>query len=206
MIEYNIRREKGKKYLFIIPLLLFAIDYLLIHFHFIDPIDQIVYQLIQLIKCDVMTEFFKICSFLGSTYFYVGIIIFLLFIKNKKIFYTAGHLLIAQGLNRIIKAIVKRPRPPRRLQLVTETNYSFPSGHSMVSTGFYGLLIYLIYKNVENKKIKYPLIVALSILILLIGISRVYLGAHYATDVIGGWIIGILYLVIFIKYVQNKAT
>ena len=76
----------------------------------------------------------------------------------------------------------------------------------MVSTGFYGLLIYLIYKNVENKKIKYPLIVALSILILLIGISRVYLGAHYATDVIGGWIIGILYLVIFIKYVQNKAT
>ena len=75
----------------------------------------------------------------------------------------------------------------------------------MVATGFYGFLIYLIYKNVENKKIKYPLIVMLSILILLIGISRVYLGAHYATDVIGGWIIGIVYLAFFIKYAYKKA-
>ena len=57
---------------------------------------------------------------------------------------------------------------------------------------------------VKNKKIKYPLIVFLSILILLIGISRIYLGAHYATDVIGGWIIGAVYLAFFIKYGYKK--
>ena len=74
----------------------------------------------------------------------------------------------------------------------------------MVATGFYGFLIYLIYKEVKNKKIKYPLIVFLSILILLIGISRIYLGAHYATDVIGGWIIGAVYLAFFIKYGYKK--
>ena len=74
----------------------------------------------------------------------------------------------------------------------------------MVATGFYGFLIYLIYKEVKNKKIKYPLIVFLSILILLIGISRIYLGAHYATDVIGGWIIGAVYLDFFIKYGYKK--
>ena len=97
----------------------------------------------------------------------------------------------------------------------------------MVATGFYGFLIYLVYKNIKNKKIKYPLIVMLSVLILiyknvkskrikwisialllllpvLIGISRIYLGAHYATDVIGGWIIGIVYLAFFIKYAYKK--
>ena len=197
MIEYNIRREKGKKYLFIIPLLLFAIDYLLIHFHFIDPIDQIVYQLIQLIKCDVMTEFFKICSFLGSTYFYVGIIIFLLIIKNKKIFYTAGHLLIAQGLNRIIKAIVKRPRPPRRLQLVTETNYSFPSGHSMSAMVGYGFFIIQLRKcDLKYKKIWIGLCM---VMIVLIGLSRIYLGVHYFSDVLGGYLIGLSYI-LFVYY------
>ena len=90
------------------------------------------------------------------------------------------------------------------MQIVQESGYSFPSGHSMVATGFYGFLIYLIYKEVKNKKIKYPLIVFLSILILLIGISRIYLGAHYATDVIGGWIIGAVYLAFFIKYGYKK--
>lgn len=75
----------------------------------------------------------------------------------------------------------------------------------MVAMGFYGFLIYLTYMNIKNKKIKYPLIIFLSILILLIGISRIYLGVHYATDIIGGFIIGIIYLTLYIKYLyKNK--
>lgn len=75
----------------------------------------------------------------------------------------------------------------------------------MVAIGFYGFLIYLIYKKIENKKIKYPLIGLLTVLILLIGISRIYLGVHYATDVLGGFIIGFIYLTLFIKYMyKNK--
>ena len=74
----------------------------------------------------------------------------------------------------------------------------------MVSAAFYGFLIYLIYKKVKNKYLKWTLISTLSIIVFLIGISRIYLGAHYATDVIGGWIIGDVYLAFFIKYGYKK--
>ena len=92
------------------------------------------------------------------------------------------------------------------MKLVKEGGYSFPSGHAMVSFGFYGFLIYLAYKKINNKKIKYPLIISLALLILLIGISRIYLGVHYATDIIGGFIIGFIYLIVFIKYFYNKKS
>ena len=173
----------------------------------INFIDENSYSLIIKLMSNGMTRFMLFITYLGSaTALIILTIGFLLLLKNKKnSMLIAINLILVFLLNRILKIIVARPRP-EVLKIVQEKGYSFPSGHSMVSTGFYGLLIYLIYKNVENKKIKYPLIVALSILILLIGISRVYLGAHYATDVIGGWIIGALYLAFFIKYVQNKAT
>lgn len=76
----------------------------------------------------------------------------------------------------------------------------------MAAFGFYGFAIYLIYKNMKNKVIRDRLIILLSILIFLVGISRVYLGVHYATDVIGAFIIGAIYLYCFIKYIYNKKT
>ena len=68
----------------------------------------------------------------------------------------------------------------------------------MISATFYGFLIYLIYKNVKNKYLKYSLITMLVILILLIGTSRIYLGVHYTSDVLAGFLIAISYLIIFI--------
>lgn len=99
-------------------------------------------------------------------------------------------------LNLVLKNIVERPRPIG-YRLIDETGYSFPSGHSMISTAFYGLIIYLIWKNVRNTKLKYISCILLALLILLIGISRIYLGVHYASDVIGGFTISIAYLIIF---------
>lgn len=196
MIVYDIRREKRKKYLFIIPLLLFVIDYLLIYFHLIDTVDEAVYQFTQLMRCDIMTSFFKICSSLGSTYFYVGILVFLLFF-NRKTLYTAGHLLIGQGLNRLIKTLVRRPRPPQKLHLVVEKNYSFPSGHSMSAMIGYGLFI--IQLKHSDLKLKNILMIICGIMIFLIGLSRIYLGVHYFSDVLGGYLIGLSYL-LFVYY------
>ena len=67
----------------------------------------------------------------------------------------------------------------------------------MVSAAVYGFLIYLIFKHVKNKKLKRVLIPCLVILIILIGISRIYLGVHYTSDVLAGFLISISYLVIF---------
>jgi len=119
-------------------------------------------------------------------------------IKNKKVALLIwGNLGISALLNQILKYIVQRPRPTE-FRIIDESGYSFPSGHSMVSAAFYGFLIYLIYKNVKNKYLKWGLITLLSLLTILIGISRIYLGVHYTSDVLVGVFIAISYLIIFV--------
>lgn len=76
----------------------------------------------------------------------------------------------------------------------------------MVSMAFYGFLIYLIYNNIKNKYIKWILICSLSILIILIGISRIYLGVHYTSDVLAGFFLSISYLVIYTRIVKEVTT
>ena len=112
------------------------------------------------------------------------------------------NLIIVTLLNQGMKFILQRPRPTE-YRIIEETGYSFPSGHSMVSMAFYGLLIYLIYKHIENKYLKWLLISILSLLIILIGFSRIYLGVHYVSDVIAGFLFSIAYLILFIKSINK---
>ena len=126
-----------------------------------------------------------------------------IFIKNKKIGISVIlNLAIITVLNQLLKRIVQRPRPTE-FRIVEESGYSFPSGHSMVSMAFYGYSIYLIYKYVKNKYLKYISIILLSILICSIGISRIYLGVHYTSDVLAGFMISISYLIIYISAVNK---
>lgn len=135
-------------------------------------------------------------------------VILIIIIKNKKIKISlAMDLLGVTIINNLLKVIIARDRPNIN-RLVTETGYSFPSGHSITSMVFYGYLIYLIYKYIDTKKIKIPLIIILSLLIVTIGFTRIYLGVHYTSDVIGGFLLGVAYLIIFIgvsnKYIEKK--
>ena len=108
------------------------------------------------------------------------------------------NLIIIFALNTLIKIIVQRPRPI--FKLITEIGYSFPSAHSMVVTAFYGYIMYIVYKNqkIKWKKILYMSLLAL--LMLLTGFSRMYLGVHYCSDVIGGFCFSVFYLIIYITY------
>ena len=88
--------------------------------------------------------------------------------------------------------------------MIIESGYSFPSGHSMVSMAYYGLIIYFIYKKIKDKRVRNVLMILIGFLILAIGFSRIYLGVHFASDVIGGFLISIIYLVCAIKLLNLK--
>ncbi|MDO4382076.1 MAG: phosphatase PAP2 family protein [Clostridia bacterium] len=153
---------------------------------------------------DFVTPIAKfITNFGGAIFLSIATIALLLLIKNKKIGLSIfSNIVIITILNQLLKRILRRPRPTE-FRIVEETGYSFPSGHSMVSMAFYGYLIYLIYRHIKNKYIKWSLIVLLSILICLIGISRIYLGVHYTSDVLGGFLLSISYLVVYISLIKN---
>ena len=144
-----------------------------------------------------------ITNFGGAIFLIILTITLFILIKNKKIGLSIIlNLIVITGLNQILKYILQRPRPTEH-RLIEETGFSFPSGHSMVSMAFYGYLIYLIYKYVKNKDLKWISIVLLSILICSIGISRIYLGVHYTSDVLGGFLISLSYLIVYTLIVNR---
>lgn len=168
-------------------------------------LDMVVYRLVILnLRSEPLTVIMKVITNLSSAYVLIAIAIgTLLFIKNKKIgLCVTGNLVIATLLNQLLKYIIQRPRP-EGYRLIVESGYSFPSGHSMVSMAFYGLIIYLIWKMVKNKRIKYVACGILGFLIPMIGFSRIYLGVHYASDVIGGFAISIVYLLLFTNMTRS---
>lgn len=153
---------------------------------------------------DSFTPVMKIITWFGSITCLVPLtLILFVLIKNKKIGFLVGtNLVVITILNQLFKFILQRPRPTE-YRIINEIGYSFPSGHSMISMAFYGFIIYLIYRNIKNKYLKISLITILSLLIVMIGISRIYLGVHYTSDVCAGFLISIAYLIIYIK-IANK--
>lgn len=167
-------------------------------------LDNFIYEKIMLIKCGLSTLFFKCITFLAGVKFItiVTIILFLLIIifkKYKKLLIVINSI-IEPIILKVTKHLIKRDRP-NILRLVSEGGYSFPSGHSMIAILFYGSIIYLINRYYPKYKfINYILIP----LIILIGISRIYLGVHYFTDVIGGFALGLSILNLSIYIYERK--
>jgi membrane-associated phospholipid phosphatase len=109
----------------------------------------------------------------------------------KAVTIAVSNLLLMFGL----KIFFNRPRP--LIPLLKElSGLSFPSGHAFMSLTFFGLIIYFVYRGVTNKWIKWSVIIFLIGIIFLVGLSRVYLRVHYASDVIAGFCFGILSLVL----------
>lgn len=170
-----------------------------------NKVDKTIYNLIISIKSTRATNFFKIITSLAGIPFMVGISIIILMLKKLKHirFYIILNIINDVVLNIVLKNIFRRQRPTD-LMIIEESGYSFPSGHTMIAVIFYGFIIYLISKSKYKNKTKIIINTLLTILILLIGISRIYLGVHYATDVIASYLIGISYLIIFTHFVNKK--
>ena len=203
-----LKRIIEKNYKWIIAFLCLIIVLMLLEDIFENEqltLDMFVYRLVILnLRSELLTAIMKVITNLSSAYVLIAITLgTLLFVKNKKVgLCVASNLAIATILNQLLKYIIQRPRP-EGYRLIAESGYSFPSGHSMVSMAFYGLIIYLIWKMVKNKKVKYISCGILGLLIPLIGFSRIYLGVHYASDVIGGFAISIAYLLLFTSVTRS---
>lgn len=183
----------------------FALVLTLILTNNIAGFDSLIYSLVTVNKSDIITKVYKFITFFGSTTFIVilCLLFLLIFWKQKKGFVISACLIGSTLINNLIKVIVRRNRP-LNLMMVEESTFSFPSGHTMASVSMYGLLIYLVWQSKFSKRLKILLTVLLSMLILSIAISRIYLGAHYASDIIGAIFMSTIWLIIFISILRNK--
>lgn len=167
-------------------------------------IDNYIYNFLISFNSENLTDFFKMVTRFSNVNFCIMLVLIVLIIfRNKEAIFLIITVIDIEIINLIIKFIIKRDRPDI-LKLISVGNYSYPSGHAMMSMGIYGYFIYFIYKRCSNKILKYILISILALLILLIGISRIYLGVHYFTDVFAGYILSLIYLILFIKIVNVR--
>lgn len=180
-------------------LLLFIINTILVISNKVTLIDKSIHDFVIKFSSEITTSIMKIFTFFGSTIFIVilSIILFIIFIilkQKDKAFKMASVIIISTIINNIIKIIIRRPRP--EYITVVENTFSYPSGHTMASTTLYGILLYLLLKSNLNKSYKIGFGIILGNLPLLVGISRIYLGAHFFTDVLGGYLLSGLILTI----------
>ena len=189
-------------YLFV---LLFFVDFIMVITGFSSNFDNAISLFFSVHNNMILTNIFKVISFICSPKFMIilNVLLFIFIIVKKK--YKLSIIVLSSIssviFNNLVKIIVRRERPDY-LRMVVEKSYSFPSGHTMISVLFFGSIIYLVNKyNLKHKRL---ITFSLSTFILLVGISRIYLGVHYLTDVVGGYLLGIVVLFFIIHILERK--
>jgi membrane-associated phospholipid phosphatase len=146
-----------------------------------------------------ITQVARTISFFGSvgwlTVASIGVALFLVS-RRDWLNATLFALIMVGGstLNVVLKHFFHRERPALENPLVTLSSYGFPSGHTMGAILFYGFLALLAWKNVRNRAARLACVVGACFCILLVGLTRIYLGAHYLTDVLGALATGLFWL------------
>lgn len=145
------------------------------------------------------TAFMRAVSFCGAPgTLLMAALVLALYLGARRRSTDIGMLLLAVGggelLNPLLKVVFARERPSFLDPLVMLKTYSFPSGHATGSTIFYGLAAYLAARAARRWGLRVLAVVAAIVAVLLIGFSRIYLGAHYLSDVVGGFGVGLVWL------------
>lgn len=195
---------KNKKLFFISILgILFLIIMALVIFGKMSFFDQYFYELVRKLESQFFDNYFVLVTRLGNTLtIVVVVVLFMLLFRNKNSIILGLLTMNSAISNTVIKHIIRRERPVG-LKLVEQGGYSFPSGHTMIAVAVYGYLLYLVWTKITNKYLKYGLSILLSILIISIGISRVYVGVHFMSDVVAGFILSIIQVVLLIDFTNE---
>ncbi len=166
-----------------------------------NSLDFTLSKAIYALRSPLLTPVIKFVTLFGQEFTIVGallIVVWLIVRKHRHdaVFFVAA-IAISLFFNQLIKEFVHRSRPSiAPLELLH--SYSFPSGHSMNAMVFYGMVIYLVHHFWPNRRGNMLVALGLSLLILAIGFSRVYLGVHYPSDVIAGYVAGLCWLMAMI--------
>lgn len=196
----------NKKYIVgITSIILFIIVTIFVLTNTINVFDDIIYNLVLKLRDNSFIDIFlKTITKLGDTIPTIIIVLLLVLFLKKEYKYL---LIISEAVtlvaNQVLKHLIQRARPPLIERLIEQNGYSYPSGHSMMALCLYGILIYIIYKEIKNKKIKILLISLFTILILLIGLSRIYVRVHYPSDVVGGFSLSLSIIILCITIISN---
>lgn len=163
--------------------------------------DDRVFEMLNPYVSNLNTGMMEVITFLGSQNFLLPANLFLIgyflfFRENKKTAFKIAVISITSVVVMFsIKFFLQRERP--LIPLISKVHgYSFPSGHTFTSVTFYGIIAYIIYKNVQQPFLKWSFIVLIILFIFLIGLSRVYLRLHYASDVLASFCLGLIWLLL----------
>lgn len=154
------------------------------------------------VRTPFLLHVFNAITLLGNTVIVIaitGIIGIVLFSKRVRAYATGLIITVAgAGLTGYVgKEVVKRARPGGLIPTAVETSFSFPSEHAILAIALYGFIAYALYKMYP--KYAAVIVTLATLLILAIGFSRLYLGVHFPSDVLAGYLVGGIWLLIGIK-------
>ncbi|MBT2679961.1 phosphatase PAP2 family protein [Bacillus sp. ISL-35] len=188
----------GSLFLFILLSFLVRADYLM-------AIDRQVISFIQSLESSWLTSIMKLFTYIGTIRF-IAVLAILLFLLMFFVLKFRVEVLVFLAvvfctpiLNRLLKLFFHRARPDFH-RLIEIGGYSFPSGHAMNAFSFYSILAFLLWRQIPGRFGRLAVILASSFMILSIGVSRVYLGVHYPSDIVGGffasslWVAAVIWL------------
>lgn len=186
----------------------FGIVALLVSDQKINQFDSVITSLVQGREAPALTNIMRFFTFIGGGIPVVVLTIIVLFFLYQVLHHRRELILFASVvvgsalLNETLKVIFHRARPTLH-RIVNANGFSFPSGHSMAAFSLYGILAYLLWRHISTPVGRGLLIIISITMITAIGVSRIYLGVHYPSDVLGGFLASGSWLTVSIWFYQS---
>ncbi|ARD49682.1 hypothetical protein SporoP37_08610 [Sporosarcina sp. P37] len=186
---------------------LFAFIARAIHLHTINSFDEPIIDFVQGAEAPWLTSVMKMFTTIGSTsaVAFISLMALGLLLWKKHRAQAMLFIAVIAGtgiLNQVLKFIFKRQRPDFN-RLIEIGGYSFPSGHTMMAFSLYTILAYIVWRNLMHSWTRVVIPLAAGVMIVMIAVSRIYLGVHFPSDIVGGVLASALWLIASIAMYQR---